>query len=218
MHRLINPGCTLNIESIGAVLGEGEEKPWLIFPGLSFLAAGGLPLLVTNTQVSNLFGKGSSSIVGLLCGGFDISSAVQLLVKIAYKSGITRQHSYVFLTALHSLVLVSTFILLPKDFIPKEEATKTNPEVRDKKDVTIELPKRSKEGGDVVDEKTGVIKENSYEKKELPTLMSCVRQPLYIIHVFWLCILQLRFNYMIGTLNPYLNRVLNKDDKMGNCL
>ncbi|KAL3877220.1 hypothetical protein ACJMK2_034957, partial [Sinanodonta woodiana] len=27
-----------------------KEIPWLIFPGLSFLAAGGLPLLVTNTQ------------------------------------------------------------------------------------------------------------------------------------------------------------------------
>ncbi|KAK3583002.1 hypothetical protein CHS0354_005643 [Potamilus streckersoni] len=190
-----------------------KENPWLIFPGLSFLGAGGLPLLVTNTQVSNLFGKGSSSIVGLLCGGFDISSAVQLLVKIAYESGIARQHSYYFLTALHSLVLVSTFILLPKDFIPKEQSTSTNPEVADEKDITIELLKRSKEGGDVVDEKTGVYKDN-YERKELPTLMSCVRQPLYIIHVFWLCILQLRFYYLIGTLNPYLNRVLNKDDKM----
>ncbi|KAL3877221.1 hypothetical protein ACJMK2_034958, partial [Sinanodonta woodiana] len=164
--------------------------------------------------VSNLFGKGSSSIVGLLCGGFDMSSAVQLIVKIAYESGISRQHSYFFITALHSLVLVSTFVFLPRDFIVKEEATRTSLEVAEDKDVTIELLKKSKEGGDVVDEKTGGHKENNYEKKELPTLMSCVRQPLYIIHVFWLCLLQLRFYYLIGTLNPYLNRVLNKDDKM----
>ncbi|KAL3888936.1 hypothetical protein ACJMK2_001296 [Sinanodonta woodiana] len=191
-----------------------KETPWLIFPAMSFLAAGGLPLLVTNTQVSNLFGKGSSSIVGLLCGGFDMSSAVQMVVKIAYESGISRQHSYYFLTALHSLVLVSTFIFLPKDFILNEEAVSTNIEVADGEDGTTELPKELKEGGDVEDEKTGSLKENNFEKKDLPTLMSCVRQPLYIMHVFWLCILQLRFYYLIGTLNPYLNRVLNKDDKM----
>ncbi|KAL3888287.1 hypothetical protein ACJMK2_000658 [Sinanodonta woodiana] len=191
-----------------------KEIPWLIFPGLSLLAAGGLPLLVTNTQVSNLFGKGSSSIVGLLCGGFDMSSAVQMVVKIAYESGISRQHSYYFLTALHSLVLVSTFIFLPKDFILNEEAMSTNIEVAGDVNVTTELPIELKERGDVVNEKTGGLKENNYEKKELPTLMSCVRQPLYIMHVFWLCILQLRFYYIIGTLNPYLNRVLNKDDKM----
>ncbi|KAL3878054.1 hypothetical protein ACJMK2_035687 [Sinanodonta woodiana] len=191
-----------------------KETPWLIFPGLSFLAAGGLPLLVTNTQVSGLFGKGSSSIVGLLCGGFDMSSAVQLVVKIAYESGISRQHSYYFLTALHSLVLVSTFVFLPRDFIVNEDATWTNIGVADDKDVTIELPKKSKEKDDVVDENTEGLKENSYEIQELPTLMSCVRRPLYIIHVVWLCILQLRFYYLIGTLNPYLNRVLNKDDKM----
>ena len=33
-------------------------------------------------QVANLFQKGSSSVVGLLCGGFDMSSAVQLVVKV----------------------------------------------------------------------------------------------------------------------------------------
>ena len=36
-------------------------------------------------QVANLFVKGSSSVVGLLCGGFDMSSAVQLVVKVTNK-------------------------------------------------------------------------------------------------------------------------------------
>ncbi|KAH3812910.1 hypothetical protein DPMN_141353 [Dreissena polymorpha] len=58
------------------------DAPWLMFPGLSLMATGGLPLLVTNTQVSNLFLVGSSTVVGLLCGAFDTSSAVMLIVKV----------------------------------------------------------------------------------------------------------------------------------------
>ncbi|XP_041364207.1 uncharacterized protein LOC121379625 [Gigantopelta aegis] len=56
--------------------------PWLIFPGLSLVGAAGIPWLFTNTQISILFTTGSSTVVGLLCGAFDCSAAVQLIVKV----------------------------------------------------------------------------------------------------------------------------------------
>ncbi|XP_060561701.1 equilibrative nucleobase transporter 1-like [Ruditapes philippinarum] len=180
-----------------------KENPWLMFPGLSLMGTGGLPILVTNTQVSNLFLAGSSSVVGLLCGGFDMSSAVMLIVKIAYENGFSRMNMFIIITVMHSLFLVSTFFFLPKDFISKPVVKQgMESEIPEDGEAGIELLKQNNQTG-----------EGTAAKTELPSLLSCLKQTKFITHVIWLCILQLRFYYILGTLNPYLNRILDGDEK-----
>ncbi|KAL4240451.1 hypothetical protein ACF0H5_001243 [Mactra antiquata] len=180
-----------------------KENPWLMYPGLSCLGIGGLPLLVTNTQVSNLFLVGSSSIVGLLCGGFDMSSAVMLIVKLAYQGGFSRQYMFIIIAVLHVLVLVSTFFFLPKDYIVRPEVkTERQSEVAGEEEVGIELINKT---NDAVAEQSA---------NDVPSLRSCLLDPKFITHNIWLCLLQLRFYYFIGTLNQYLTRILKTQDQV----
>lgn len=183
------------------------DLPWLMFPGLSFLGIGGLSLLVTNMQVGNLFATGSSSVVGLMCGGFDMSSSVMLLVKIAYENGFSRQNMFLLITALHLLVLISTFCFMPRDFIPRRELPKSPGEVAEDKEVDVEL----------LPDKNGVTEEAEGKPvTSTPSLRSCLLNSLFLTHVIWLCLLQLRFYLFIGTLNQYLSRLLKGDnDQVG---
>ena len=52
-------------------------------------------------------------------------------------------------------------------------------------------------------------------RSSIPSLRSCVKRPLFITHCIWLCLLQLRFYYFIGSLNTYLNRILDRDEQLG---
>ncbi|XP_064607134.1 equilibrative nucleobase transporter 1-like [Liolophura sinensis] len=179
------------------------STPWLMYIGLSCLAIGGLPVLVTNIQVANLFAVGGSTVVGLLSGSFDASAAVQLVVKIAYENGISRQYSYLFISALHVMVIFSTFVLLPKTFIPKVEPDNSDLD-------EAEEAVRALNGNGTL----------ALEAEELPlrdvkpSLLNCTLSRVFLSHVFWLSVLQLRFYYFIGTLNPWLNYITNQEESL----
>ncbi|XP_005102603.1 solute carrier family 43 member 3 [Aplysia californica] len=176
-----------------------NDVPWLIFPGLSLIGSGGITYLMTNTQVSVLFQDQGSLIVGLLCGGFDASSGVQLMVKLGYENGISRQMSYIILAVSHLLTLVSTFFFLPKKFIVKPTLpAKRTADVAYDGEVAVELTSD---------------KATSEESPEGPrqSLMSCIVSPIYILHVIWLSILQLRFYFLLGSLNKSLEDLLDND-------
>ncbi|XP_041363996.1 solute carrier family 43 member 3-like isoform X1 [Gigantopelta aegis] len=196
------------------------DLPWLIFPGLSLVGAAGIPWLFTNTQISILFTTGSSTVVGLLCGAFDCSAAVQLIVKLAYENGFSRRNSYLVLVGLHSMVLVNTFLFLPKDFILKLDAEVEHNVNQDGQNGTVEvfeMEKKSKTDPEVGEEKeeNAINKEaeNTSNEKDIGkrTLKSCMLSRAYLLHVFWLCILQLRFDYYFSSLNPWINNILDGD-------
>ncbi|XP_048248236.1 equilibrative nucleobase transporter 1-like [Haliotis rufescens] len=196
-----------------------QDIPWLIFPGLTLVGVGGIPLLVTNTQIANLFSRGSSTIIGLLCGAFDISAAVQLVIKIAFERGFSLRNSYLIVTGLHSMVIVSTFFFLPRGFItkpeerpPQEQVTYT---VEDGEAPSVVLLEKAEEAGVVIVDGKQPLKEESKapltSPPKLPTLFSCILSSSFILHVLWLSILQLRFYYFLSSLNPILNDVLHGD-------
>lgn len=180
-----------------------KAVPWLMFPGLTFIGVGGLPVFVTNNQVANLFKTGSSSVVGLMCGAYDMSAAVFLMIKIAHQNGFSRRNMFFVLLGLHFLTLVSTQKFLPKGFIQKKSFGNSTEEKVDKPD------KSTRENL--------LIQENMPSRRrrlsiaDIQPLSSYLRQPLFITHNIWLCLLQLRFYYFIGNLNTFLNRVLNND-------
>ncbi|XP_067672137.1 equilibrative nucleobase transporter 1-like [Haliotis asinina] len=200
-----------------------QDVPWLIFPGLTLVGIGGIPLLVTNTQIANLFSRGSSTIIGLLCGAFDISAAVQLVIKIAFEKGFSLRHSYLVLTGLHSMVIVSTFFFLPKGFISKPEDNPPQEQVtyrvEDGEAPSVVLLDKEEEAGVVIaDGKKQPLKEESKtpltpppSPSKLPSLFSCILSSSFLPHVIWLSILQLRFYYFLSSLNPILNNVLDGD-------
>ncbi|CAL1533612.1 unnamed protein product [Lymnaea stagnalis] len=176
-----------------------NDVPWLIFPGLSLLGTGGITFLMTNMQISALFPKFGSFIVGLLCGGFDSSSGIQLMVKFGYENGISRQTSYIILACTNLLTLISTFLFLPKDFIQK-------PAVRNRRDADI--------AGDLdaaVELRDKRSDELTQQPEDKRTLLQCVLSSIYLLHVFWICVLQLRFYFLIGSLNKTLEILLHKN-------
>ncbi|XP_017318603.2 solute carrier family 43 member 3a isoform X2 [Ictalurus punctatus] len=90
----------------------------LLFPALSFIAVGGILLLLTNMQVGNLCDTHRSTIITLYNGAFDSSSAIFLIIKVLYEKGISLQTSFLFLSACDIIHLLRTLFLLPKSHIP----------------------------------------------------------------------------------------------------
>ncbi|XP_069124838.1 equilibrative nucleobase transporter 1-like [Argopecten irradians] len=208
--------CSMVIFMAGTVMFAfvDTERPWLIYPGLSFIGMGGLPLLVTNAQIGNLFPKGSSTWIGLLCGGFDCSSAIQLLVKVAYEAGVKIQYSYGLLTGLHLMVGVSTFVFLPKMFIPRPSEVATSEVAKD--DKAVDLLENEKMNQSANNENGQVYEKTTFEvsdekASEVPSLKSCLTSATFLLHVLWLCLLQLRFYFFLSSVNTYLHRITNDD-------
>ncbi|XP_048252883.1 equilibrative nucleobase transporter 1-like isoform X2 [Haliotis rufescens] len=173
---------------------ESKELPWLVFPGLTLLGIGGIPLLVTSTQISNLFPRHSSAVVGLLNGAFDASAGVLLVVKIAFDNGISRKNCFLFLTGLNVTVLVSTFIIYPRWFIKKQK------------------PYKKGDPDDEVNANQVPEKELSIEASQSQTnVKESMMSPIFIFHLVWFSILFLHFTYFVSSLNSWLNHVLHRD-------
>lgn len=51
-------------------------------------------------------------------------------------------------------------------------------------------------------------KEDKEEKEGLPSVISCILSPVYLFHVVWLSVLQLRFYYFIASFNSWLTALV----------
>ena len=72
--------------------------------------------------------------------GIECFRTLILNPQISYENGIGRQTSYIILTVVHLLTLVSTFLFLPKDFIKKPDTPKhPNADVAYDKESGVEL-------------------------------------------------------------------------------
>lgn len=213
--------CAFIILISGALLTgfTSEDVPWLIFPGLTMLGIGGIPLLMTNMQFSMLFSKGSSTVVSMLSGAFDASSGVMLGVKLVHERGIALKWSMMFISGAHILTLVNSFLFLPRGFISKP-TPRTVTEDATGNDVGVELitkknPASEVNGGSrAVEEEEVFQPQKPEQKKALPPITSCLLSPIYILHVIWLSILQLRFYYFIGSLNTWLMALLGSKEEV----
>ncbi|XP_062892833.1 equilibrative nucleobase transporter 1-like [Mobula hypostoma] len=91
---------------------------YLLFPALSFMAVGGIIFLLTNMQIGNLFGEKRSTVITLYNGAFDSSSAVFLLVKVLYETGLSLRAIFLFISSLSVIHVLRTIFLLPRTSIP----------------------------------------------------------------------------------------------------
>ncbi|KAK3573303.1 hypothetical protein QTP86_022695 [Hemibagrus guttatus] len=192
----------------------------LLFPALSFITVGGILLLLTNIQVGNLCATHRSTIITLYNGAFDSSSAVFFIIKVLYEKGISLQTSFLFLSACDIIHLLRTLFLLPKSHIPYPipESYTYGLSCRKSKRYSVEENELKQELKSIPDR---AIQDTSRDSEPLQTdvckgskdisFKSCVLSWLFLWHLIWLSVMQLRHYLFIGTLNPMLNRLANQD-------
>ncbi|RUS72511.1 hypothetical protein EGW08_019739 [Elysia chlorotica] len=169
-----------------AIVFTSKEIPWLIFPGTCLISAGGITYFMTNVQISLLFPKAGSLVVGLFIGGFEASAGTAQAIKIGYEHGISLQASFLILCLCQLLTLVSTFIFLPRDFIKKQPDSA----LLGKLSIKASKSKVSK------------------KVEKLPPLKSLVVSPTYLLHLYWSAVLQFRFMFVLSSLNVTLEKML----------
>ncbi|XP_033747603.1 solute carrier family 43 member 3-like isoform X2 [Pecten maximus] len=206
------------------------DLPWLAFVGMFLYGISGCSLLFSNFQLSYLFESGRSLVSSLMTGSFDSSIATQIYIKIGYDGGIKRQYCYIIVACLHIMALISTFLWLPKTYIDLPEVHDetivvhcNEEEKMDDKETSekiISLEERKQ-----IDEQNGKETEQDDASQTLNTipvktndsdlgLRDFLRSHLFLLHVFWYSVLQLRFFYFVGTLNPWLERVLHTEEEV----
>lgn len=56
------------------------------------------------------------------------------------------------------------------------------------------------------------------EEVNLPSVRSCILSSMYLLHVTWFCIVQLRFYYFLSSLNSWLTDILTEKDGTQNTI
>nr|KAG5695469.1 hypothetical protein BaRGS_011311 [Batillaria attramentaria] len=160
---------------------------------------GGLVLLITNIQLAAMFGKGRTTFVSVLSGCLDVSAIVQLLIKNVVTAGVDFLYTYIGMTFIACLTFISTLLWLPREpiVIVKE---------RPKTDVTTVdaiCPADSSQPADVDGKITSYVTS--------PSLLKSMASPLFLLHVLWFCVLQLRFFFFLGVMNRWLTQLTDGD-------
>ncbi|KAM7417622.1 hypothetical protein PAMA_017317 [Pampus argenteus] len=170
----------------------------LLYPAISVLAVGGILFLITNMQVGNLFGSHRSTVITLYNGAFDSSSALFLVIKLLYESGVSIHTSFLFLSACSIIHLFRTFVLLPRKFIPYPLPDHYT------YGITFGKSKRSEQTVATTDEMP--LNKDAPVKQE-KGFRECLLSRLFMWHLVWLSVMQLRHYLFIGTFNPTLQQL-----------
>jgi MFS family permease len=90
----------------------------LWIPGYFFLALGGPFIFISSFQLSNTFPKHSGTILALLTGAFDTSSAVFLIYRLIFQStdgSFTTKRFFLIYLAVPAMILVAQIFLMPSN-------------------------------------------------------------------------------------------------------
>ncbi|KAG7328966.1 hypothetical protein KOW79_007140 [Hemibagrus wyckioides] len=193
----------------------------LLYPALPLIAVGGILFLITNIQVGNLFGSHRSTVITLCNGAFDSSSAVFLIVKLLYQDGVSLRYSLIFLSCCSAIHLIRTFLLMPRRHIPfplpenytyglRCGSAQTSSESEKVGGKVHKGNIQNYEATETLANKDKSTKTNNPDMPER-SFKSCVLSWLFLWHLLWLSLMQLRHYLFIGTLNPFLNRLTAGD-------
>jgi len=113
-------GCFLL--AIGSALlafaWDHRESVDLWIPGYFFLALGGPFIFISSFQLSNTFPKHSGTILALLTGAFDTSSAVFLVYRLVFQAtdgSFSTKKFFLIYLAVPALILVAQIFLMPSN-------------------------------------------------------------------------------------------------------
>ncbi|XP_045171506.2 equilibrative nucleobase transporter 1-like isoform X2 [Mercenaria mercenaria] len=100
------------------MLFSSNAYPWLILPALLMLGVSGALILLTDLQVSNLFGSRRYTVMSVFVGAYFSGGIVIFFMKLTKATGVTLQTSFMFTTIGIVPVLISTIAMLPRSRIP----------------------------------------------------------------------------------------------------
>uniref|UniRef100_A0AAQ4S593 Solute carrier family 43 member 3a n=1 Tax=Gasterosteus aculeatus aculeatus TaxID=481459 RepID=A0AAQ4S593_GASAC len=192
----------------------------LLFPALSFIAVGGILLLLTNMQVGNLFAAHRSTVITLYNGAFDSSACVFLIIKVLHEQGISLRSSLLVVSFCSALHLARTFLLMPRTYIPYTppqhytyglNCGKSNSYNVERFEGTRDGAMTSLQESSGRDDVPAARQDGTQGTKCQASFRSCVLSWFFLWHLLWLSIIQLRHYLFIGTLNPMLNRLADND-------
>ncbi|XP_072095928.1 equilibrative nucleobase transporter 1-like [Mobula birostris] len=189
------------------------DSAMLLFPAVCFLGVGGLMLLITNIQVGNLFGKNRSTVIALYMGACDSSPVVLELVKLLYEAAFSLRSIFLFMSCLSFLHIIRTIFLMPWTHIPYPlpqgytygcAATKA---MRVPAMSTVMSPALIP-FANIRPVYSLVARDN---EEQISSFWSCLFSRLWLMHLLWFSLIQLRNLLFIGTLNPTLNLLAGRD-------
>ncbi|XP_042305067.1 solute carrier family 43 member 3 isoform X2 [Sceloporus undulatus] len=210
----------------------------MLFPALSFLSIGGILLILTNMQVGNLFGKHRSTVITLYNGAFDSSSAVFLVIKLLYEQGLSLRTMFLFMSTCSAWHIVRTFFLMPRHHIPyplppgytyglscqrRSQSYRTyeekrcsrsldDDEAQDSRNLHPDSALSEEHATPKVTASKGHTETTSdFKEPAAVSFWSCVFSQLFFWHMIWLSVMQLRHYLFIGTLNPMLIQLADKN-------
>nr|XP_054765490.1 equilibrative nucleobase transporter 1-like [Lytechinus pictus] len=99
------------------VAASSPSVPDLLFPGTILMAVTGIFITISTFEVSNLFPKYKSTVIGLIVGSCDSSACVLLFIKVLYDAGVSMRASFLAL-AISTLFFTVNTLLLPRNHIP----------------------------------------------------------------------------------------------------
>lgn len=110
-------GATLVLSSANSLPGD----PWLV--GYSLLALGGPFVFISSFHLSNTFSNYSGTILALLTGAFDASSAVFLGFRVSYeKTNITLSQLFSVYLVVPLFILIANVLIMPSASYKSDES------------------------------------------------------------------------------------------------
>ncbi|CAH1801296.1 unnamed protein product [Owenia fusiformis] len=198
--------------------------PYVLYPAVLCVMYGGFFILMTNMQLGNLLKRGRNTLICIMNGAFDSSAFVLLLIKVAYEAGISLKASFLTISAIYSICILSTFLWLPRQFIldplPDDfHLTICSSCKRNHGDYAIEV-KSDLEISNINETQTQDPNEESGETVEStddnapntpgdsPQPFSVVIQsPMYWTSVLWFSSTHLRLMFFLGNFNSWITNL-----------
>jgi len=198
--------------TIGAILliTSDPQHSVILYPAFSFIAIGGISLLMVNIPLGNLFPKYRSTLIYLMNGGFDGSNAIPLLIKLAYDNGIALGTSFTFIASASVFCWMRSFFLMPMKLIPFKvpDDFKLGIDFSSwrcfSKNEKVKLNTSSTEGSD--DESTSSDDNQKVENRkegDIP-LIECLKTLKFWTNTAFYSVILLRLNIFFATFGPWL--------------
>ncbi|XP_076813140.1 equilibrative nucleobase transporter 1-like [Clavelina lepadiformis] len=191
--------CCVSVLYISAFLTMAwtdETHSWLLFLTMPAIAVSGLTVLLTNIPVSNLFSTHRALVVSLVNGAFDSSAFVFVFAKLAYSADIPFTYILYFLASCGILPIIRTFFLMPRHHIPLSVPDDYQYGLND----CLQNTESEEEASNNIYENLNDISSVS--------LKECVFSLGFCLNVAFVSILQLRNQFIYGTLDAWLNYIL----------
>lgn len=97
------------------------ERSYLLFPAITLLCLGGVPLRIADMEIASLFPKRRSFVITLYSGAFSASAITFVLLKFLWDAGLPFSWTCGILVAISLTMLPVTLFLLPSQAIRSED-------------------------------------------------------------------------------------------------